>query len=293
MDTFAGALVNGILVGGVYVAVALGMVMIFKATKVVSLAHGAVLMLLAYLAWDLSDLRHFPLWGAWILTILVGMTVGWILNRLFLRPVIGRPLMVPFLVCLVLAMVVRGVALLCWQGRVGTLHSLPEGTAHIGGASITYAYITAFLISMVMFIALVVYFRRTKMGLLMRCVAEEHNTSRSMGLDVRKVFSLSWIIACALAAVSGILLGSLNVVEDAMGSPILIRALPAMLLGGMESIPGALVGGIILGMAEVMASTYVDPHIGGFRDLMPFILIVAILLIRPYGLFGEKTVERI
>jgi len=128
----------------------------------------------------------------------------------------------------------------------------------------------------------------------MRCVAEDHQTSQSLGIDVKRVFALSWAIGGMMAAMGGVLLGSLTLVDtDTLGIWALIRALPVLLLGGLESIPGALVGGLTIGLAEIMASTYIDPHIDGFRQLLPFILIVIILIIRPHGLFGLKRIERV
>lgn len=293
MDKFLLAFFNGILIGGLYVVVALGMVVIFKATKILSLAHGSLLLFLAYTAWYLTAEQDVPVWAAFILVIFAGMVFGWILNRIFMRPLIGRPIMVGFLVCLMLAMVIRGIVLLLWQGRSGVINALPRGTLTIAGVSLGSGYIVSFVICIGLFLALVVYFRRTRTGLAMRAVSEDHNVSRSLGISAKSIFALSWVIASALAGVCGILLGSLYVVDDTMGNSILVRALPAMLLGGLESIPGALLGGLLIGLLEMLSATYIDPYVSGFRNLLPFILMVLILTIRPSGLFGEKTIERI
>jgi len=127
----------------------------------------------------------------------------------------------------------------------------------------------------------------------MRCVAEDHHTSQSLGIDVKKIFAISWAIGGMMAAISGLLMSSWGLVDSDMGISLLIKALPVLLLGGLESLPGALIGGLIIGVAEILSATYINPHVTAFSELLPFILIVIVLMIRPHGIFGLRRIERI
>jgi len=284
---------EGFLLGGVYALLALGLVVVYKSSTVFNMAHGEIMMFLAYFLWFLFVSHNLPVWLAIVLVVLAGLTIGLACERAFLRPLIGRPMLTTFMVCLVLGVLVRSIAIL-WHGGVPQAVSIfGSGSFSIGSASISYSLLWSFLIGLAMFLLFVLYFHYTRTGLGMRCVAEDQHTSQSLGIDVKRIFSLSWAIGGMMAAVAGVLLGSLLIVDSDLGMFALVRALPVVLLGGLESIPGALVGGLFVGLTETLAATYVDPHISGFRELLPFILMVIILTIRPNGLFGLKRIERI
>jgi branched-chain amino acid transport system permease protein len=169
----------------------------------------------------------------------------------------------------------------------------PSGSLSVGSLTFRYTWLSAFVIATVMFLIFVSYFRFTKGGLAMRAVSESHFISQSLGINVKSIFALSWVVGCLSAAVGGILLGSMFAVDTTIGSFAIVRALPVLLLGGIESIPGAFVGALIIGIAETIAGTYIDPHIAGFRELLPYVLMVAILILRPHGLFGLREIRRI
>jgi len=294
MDTFLGALVQGILLGGVYSLLAMGVLVIYKSSKVFNIGYGEIMMFLAYFIWWLLVPRDLPLWIALVLALLVSILMGLSIHRFLLRPMIGQPMMVTFMLCLLLGIAVNGVTIL-WLGGFTRIMPdfLPSGNLAVGGISVSYTLLISFIIAIAMFVIFVLYFRYSRIGLGMRCVSEDNYISQSLGINVKRIFALSWAIGCLSAAISGILLGSLFVVDTRIGMFAIIRALPVLLLGGLESIPGALIGAIFVGVTEVLASTYVDPHVTGFRDLLPFILMVLILIIRPHGLFGLRTIERI
>lgn len=294
MDTFLGALVEGILHGGIYALLALGLVVIYKSSQVFNIAHGEIMMFLAYFMVFLLSSQDLPVGISFVLVILAGIVLGLVCERIFLRPLIGKPMLITFMVALILGILIRSVAIL-WHGGTPEVISLfPPGNISLGSLSFSRTLVWSFVIALAMFLVFALYFRYTKTGLGMRCVAEDHQTSQSLGIDVKKVFALSWAIGGMMAAIGGVLLGSLTIVDsDTLGLFALIRALPVLLLGGLESIPGALVGGLIIGVTEILASTYIDPRIDGFRELLPFILIVAVLIITPNGLFGLKRIERV
>ena len=286
------ALLQGVMVGGVYALVALGMVVVYKSSKVLNLAHGGILMFLAYFCTIVFTSIGLPLAASLVLTLLLAIVVGIGLERFCLRPLIAQPIEATIILTLVLGFFFHGLVLLCWGGRGMALPLITGESIRIGGTAIAPAYIYSFIIAIVLFIALALFFRYTKLGLSMRAVAEDHKVSQSLGIRVKRVFSISWIICCLTAAVGGMLLGSIWIVESSMSIVGLAKALPVILLGGLESFAGALFGGLIVGIVEIVAGTYLYTW-SGFSDVCPFILMLLILLFRPYGLFGLVRIERI
>lgn len=294
MDTFLRAFTEGILLGGVYALIALGVVMVFKASKVFNLAHGGILVFLAYFTWWLLVPKGLPLWLALLMLILVAIFFGLTLDRAIFRPMIGQTMLVTFIITLVLGFtIIPGLATLFWGGRPQVMHVFPSGSMSVGPVTFSYTFLFSFIIATAMFLIFVFYFRYTKTGLLMRCVSEDNLISQSLGINVKWIFALSWVVGCLSAAIGAVLLGSMFAVNSDLGWLAIVHALPVVLLGGLESIPGAFIGAIFVGLAEVFAGTYVDPHITGFRELLPYILMVLILMVRPHGLFGLKRIERI
>lgn len=294
MDTFLRAFTEGILLGGVYALIALGVVMVFKASKVFNLAHGGILMFLAYFTWWLLVPKGLPLWLTLLVLALVSVLFGLTLDRFIFRPLIGQTMLVTFIITLVLGFtVIPGLAMLFWGGRPQVMHVFPSGSMTIGPVTFSYTFLFSFIIAVAMFLIFVFYFRYTRTGLLMRCVSEDNLISQSLGINVKWIFALSWVVGCLSAAIGAILLGTMFAVDSGLGGLAIIHALPVVLLGGLESIPGAFIGALFVGLAETFAGTYVDPYVSGFRELMPYILMVLILMFRPHGLFGLKRIERI
>ncbi|MCX5998754.1 MAG: branched-chain amino acid ABC transporter permease [Chloroflexi bacterium] len=294
MNTFLQVCVDGILLGGVYALIALGVIVVYKSSRVFNIAYGEIMMFLAYLMWFLFVSHGLPVWLALLIVTLAGAALGLACERIFLRPLIGKPMLITFMVCLVLGILIKSIAILWFGGSPQAMDIFTRGNVSVGGISVSSAALWSFVIGVGMLLAFVLYFRYTRTGLGMRCVAEDSHASQSMGISVKRIFALSWAIGGVMAAIGGVLVGSLTIVgADTLGMFALVRALPVLLLGGMESITGALVGGLIIGVTEGLASTYIDPHVDGFRELLPFILIVIILMMKPSGLFGQKTIERI
>jgi branched-chain amino acid transport system permease protein len=195
---------------------------------------------------------------------------------------------------LMLSMLLKGVGLVVWGADSFTLPFTPRGQWTIGFAdgihvNVIPAAAISFVAGMVIFLLLMLLFRYTKVGLSMRVVAADHEVAQSLGIRVKRVFSISWAISGAFAAVCGVLVGMVFTVTPIMGDVILGKGLPVLLLGGLTSIPGAVVGGLIIGLAEAMGSYYASD----LKEIVPWVVMLVILLIRPYGLFGEKRIERI
>jgi len=294
------AVITGLMWGGVYALIALGVVVVYKASMVFNLAHGGILLFLTYFLWWLfAPVRMgLPLGVAIIIVVLSGSLLGLIVYRTLMRPMIGRSPLATFLMTLVLGFsVLQGVTILAFGGQsVNMPEIFPAGGIELGGVDVSYKLIFAFVTATVMFLAFVYYFRYTRGGLAMRCVSEDNVVSQSLGINVKRIYAIAWVVGCLSAAIGGVLLASLTAVyseRGGIGAFAIMRALPVLLLGGLESIPGAYFGAIIIGLTEHLTAAYVDPLVPGFRVVLPYILMVVILLIKPHGLFGLRGIKRI
>jgi branched-chain amino acid transport system permease protein len=294
MDTFLNAVTQGLLLGGVYALIALGVVAVSKATKAFNIAHGNIMMMMAFFAWWLMTEIGLSLWAAMILVLLFSIVVALILERFVMRPLVGRPMLIPFVATLLVGLVVKGISILWWGGDPRSMPRIvPAGIVNIGAIHFSWALLSSFFVATAVFVVFVIFFRYSRMGLAMRAVADHQVVSQSLGINVKVVFAVSWVVGCVSAAVSGILLASMFILDSSLGDFAMMRALPVLLLGGIESVPGAFVGALIIGLVETLSGQYVDPHITAFREVLPFILMVVILVVRPNGLFGLKQIRRI
>jgi len=294
MDMFLQLLVSGIMLGGVYALLALGVVVIFKATKIFNFAVGSLAMLGAYIMWTLFMALHIPFWLSAILLVVVTALIGIGLYQITVKPMVGQPLMSIVIMTLGLSILLDSLVLAFWGSQQKYYAEfLPMGGIQLGAVVISEQYLVAFIVALVLFGGLSLFFQRTSMGLAMRAVAESHDAARASGIKVGNIFMWTWVIATLTASVGGVLLGSIRGLDLALSGSGL-KAFPAILLGGLESFPGCIIGGLLIGIAENMASGYLDTYTGGgMSDVMPWILAVIILITMPHGLFGEKRIERI
>ena len=295
MDKFLQFLANGIMIGGIYGLVALGLVLIYKSSRVLNLSHGFFLMIFAWLCWSFTEQLSLPIWLSILLVLAVAVVAGLGVERFVLRPLIGQPVLAIVTVTLALGYFLEGVAIMAWGANTkGLPEFIPRETIWLGPVSIAQHYLWAFGMAILIFILLYIFFRYTKMGLGMQIVSEDQQVAQSLGIRVKNVFAQTWAFALVIAAIAGILYASLHAVSNFNALIGLNKALPVMLLGGLESLPGALIGGIILGIFESVGSGYIDPLVGGgTSDVIPLVLMLFILLIRPSGIFGWKRIERI
>jgi branched-chain amino acid transport system permease protein len=295
MDQFLQFLVNGIMIGGIYGLVALGLVLVYKSSRVLNLAHGSFLMILAWLCWSFAEQLGLPIWLSILLVLVISVLAGLGVERFMLRPLIGQPILAVIIATLALGYLLEGVAIMAWGADTkGLPEFIPREAIWLGPVSIAQHYLWAFGIAILLFVLLFLFFRYTKMGLGMQIVSEDQQVARSLGIRVKNILAQSWAFALVIAAISGILYASLNSVNNGNALIGLTKALPVMLLGGLESLYGALVGGIIVGVFEIVVGGYMDPWVGGgFSNVAPLFLMLVILLIRPYGIFGWQRIERI
>jgi branched-chain amino acid transport system permease protein len=295
MDFFAQLFVSGFLTGSVYALMALGIVVIYKASSVFNFAHGSLVAFTAYLMWGfLADLQ-LGLIPAVVLSLVVVAAIAYLIQRLILYPLTGQPILAAIVATLALAEVINGLVTLIWPGPARTYPKLlPSGVLSLGPVVISLEEIINFLVCTLAFFAFIYFFQRTKIGLTMRGTAEDHQLARSEGVRVNRVFIMAWFIAIVLAAIGGFLMALLHGVNQEPLVALGMKSLAVVILGGMESVTGAVIGGILIGLFEAMGTGYLDPLVGGGVDeVFPFFILLIVLLIKPYGLFGYTRIERV
>jgi len=285
---------TGITVGMVYALIALGFVLIWKSSGVANLALGQLVLISSWFTYGMLVQVGLPVWLGFPLVILFAMGLGWITERFALRPLIGQPILSLITVTLGIAFFIQGAVSFIWPKSVAALpHLFPEEPIHIGTAVVSQEYFWAAVISLALFGALSLFFKYHKMGIAMRAVADDQMAVQACGIPVTKIFSQSWMFACVLAAVGGILMSSIGGITFGLVETGL-KAFSVVILGGLDSFLGAIVAGPIIGLAENLGGGYLTPLTWpGVREVIPFIIIIIVMGIRPYGLFGERRIERI
>lgn len=294
MVDFLSFTLTGLMEGGVYALIALGFVLIYKSTGIFNLAQGEFVLILAYVCWSLLVQTALPMWLGFLLTMVGAGLLGWLVNRICLQPLLGQPILALVAMTLALSMTMRGVTNLIWGGpwqRYPEFISLAG--INLGPIILSRQHVVCFAVAMLLLVGFILFFQYSRLGLSMRAVAEGHQIAQGVGISIGAVFGMVWAIGAMISGVGGVLLGSINGINIPLAD-IGLKALPAALLGGLDSIPGVIVGGLLIGIFEGLAVGYIDPLIGGgTKTVVPFILMIVILVIRPYGLFGLKRIERI
>jgi branched-chain amino acid transport system permease protein len=300
---------TGVLNGGIIALIALGVVLIFKSSEVFNFAQGHLVMLGAYLTWwfagateNGNELFNLPLWAAVIMALLSSILIGLIIERLTLRPMTGQPLLSIILMTLGLSQLLEGLTAISFGADPKSNFPAPFSPSDVivipfpgafGDAiRLKYTLVAAFVVAMVAAVVFILYFRLTKTGLAMRATAEDHELARSVGIKVPRVFGLSWAIAGIVATMGGVLLATQTGVSLNLATVVLI-AFPAILLGGLDSFPGAIIGGISIGLVQALVQASKLIEVRNSAEIAPYILLLIILAIRPEGLFGQKRIERI
>ena len=292
MNFFIQLLINGISIGFLYGLSAMGFVMIFKSSSVLNFAHGELLALGAFIFLALVTWAKLPIVIAFLLTLAGCFALGFLIERLFLRPLIGEPLIYVIMLTVGLAAMLKGLMLLIWGGNLQTYPDfLPDSLGISWGiVNVPPVYVAALIIGLVFLIFFGLFFKYSSQGIFMRSVADNQKAALSLGVHVQRVFALSWAIAALVAGMSGIVLGIINGINVHDLSAIGLKVFPVVILGGLDSIGGAIIGGIIIGLLETFTGGYLSPSL---RDIVPYIVLVFILLVKPYGLFGLVEIERV
>jgi branched-chain amino acid transport system permease protein len=294
MENFLHLIILGIMEGGLYAIVAAAMVLVFKSTHVVSLAHGQIMGFGALAFWvGLIEVK-LPLMVALLGALVFSAALGWIIERAAMRPLIGQPLFAAFLNTFAVFLILDGIFQLALKGESLSFSArLPKGSVSLLNMSISLTQVLSFVGSLLIFLALAFFYRLTKLGLGMRATAEDHQLAQSTGISVRAIFSTIWVISAVTATFAGLALA--NVIDIYYPLPYMgIKGLVVALVGGLESLPGALLAGLLLGVLENISAGYLDPLVGGgVKEVAAYVLLLFVLLVKPYGLFGLVRIERI
>jgi branched-chain amino acid transport system permease protein len=291
---FLELLVSGLLVGMMYALVALGFVLIYKASQAINFAQGEFVMFGGFLV--AVSMRYYGL--SLLTSVALGfgtmIAIGLLLERFVLRSLIGRPVIAIIMATIGLASILRGLLLLIW-GPLTVNIPLPisEAPVEIFTLLIKLIAVVGAVISILFLAGFSFVFLRSRIGIALRAVADNQTVAQGMGIDVGRYFALTWVTAGVVATIGGILWGNM-IGADVHTALIGLKVFPVVILGGLTSIPGAVVGGLIIGALENIAAGYIDPLVGGgTKDFLPYIVMIFALMIRPYGFFGEQTIERV
>jgi branched-chain amino acid transport system permease protein len=292
MSFFLQLLINGLSVGFLYGLSAMGFVMIFKSSSVLNFAHGELLALGAFFFLAAVTWAQLPIAVAFLVTLAGCFILGFVIERFFLRPLIGEHLIYVIMLTVGLASMFKGIMLLVWGGNLQTYPEFLPNFLNIQWdvINIPPVYTAALIIGMMFLILFGIFFKYSSQGIFMRSVADNQKAALSLGVHVQRVFALSWAIAALVAGMSGIILGVINGINVHDLSAIGLKVFPVVILGGLDSIGGAIIGGLIIGMLETFTGGYLSPSL---RDVVPYIILVFILMVKPYGLFGLKEIERV
>jgi branched-chain amino acid transport system permease protein len=294
MELFLQLMITGVVIGSIYSLLALGFTLIYKATDVVNFAQGELLMVGAYVCLHLTVAYHIPFIASFIITLIFTFLMGFFIEKIFLRRMIGEPIISIIMLTIGLSSVLKSVVQIFWGTDTLTYPEVFSSEPIVlAGLSVSRVYIYSILAVAVFLGLFSLFFKKSKVGVAMRAVASDQQAALSMGIDVKKIFALSWGIAAVVSSVGGIFLGNINGINTTL-SHFGLKVFPVVILGGLDSIVGAIVGGLIIGILENLAGGYIDPLIGGgAKEIFPFIVMVTVLMFRPYGLFGTKEVEKV
>ena len=298
MSFFFEVLIGGLLSGVMYALVAIGFVLIYKASGVFNFAQGAMVFFAALTCVGIIDKFGVSIWLAIPITMVVMVLLGLAIEKVVLRPLVNQPEITLFMATIGLAFFIEGLAQLLWGSQVHKLE-LPIEDVPIPYLLDNYNIIvskfdvTAAAICAVMVTALALLFSKTKVGRALRAVADDHQAALAVGIPLQQIWAVVWSVAGLVALVAGLLWGARNGVQFAL-TFIALKALPVLILGGFTTVPGAIVGGLIIGASEKLAEVYIGPMVGGgIEGWFPYVLALLFLLVRPEGLFGEKIIRRI
>lgn len=296
MVTFLQLLSSGISVGILYAVIALGFVIIYKATRIFNFAQGSFCLLGGFVFYSMGAQVGLPTPVALLATFVAMIAVGWLTERLTMRPLIGQPVLAPVMVTLALVALIQGIVLFLWGSDVFRFApgSLPSGVWRAGQVAIPTLQVVTLVVGLAFIAGLSAFFKYTRPGLAMRVTAEDHTVAQNLGIPVKQVFSRSWMIAGLIGAIGGVFLGGILGGMNDQLAVIALKSVAVVLVGGLESITGVIIAGLIIGLAEAFAGGYLSTYMGGgIADVAPFIILLIILLIKPYGLFGLVKIERL
>lgn len=290
LETLAQLSINGIAVGSIYALVALGIVLIYKATEVLNFAHGDLLVVSAFSAWSLITVWALPFWMAMGITVVGVACFAFILDAVVIRRIAGQPQFAGVMLTIALAFMIRG-AVSMFFGPESRNYPTPwsNQTIHLGGLAIANLQLVIFIAAMLVTLVLFLFFRFTRLGVAMQAASQNQLAAYLNGVRVKRINSMVWGLGGMTAAVAGVLLAPITLVDISLWF-VTLKALSALVLGGFGSIPGAIVGGLLIGLIEQFAGVYMPD---GSKDIVAYLVLIAVLILRPHGLLGEAHGRRV
>jgi branched-chain amino acid transport system permease protein len=294
LNFFLLLLSNGLLIGLMYALIALGFVLVYKATDAVNFAQGEFVMIAGLVVAASLSVWGVPLWLSVILGFASMVGFGFGLERVMLRKLIGRPVIAVVMATIGLASILRGIGPATLGAGTKSLPlPIPDEPIVLGPMFIPPIQLVGGVLSLLFLAGFGWFFLKSRKGIAMRAVADNQQVAMAMGINVERYFGLAWAMTGLVSALGGIIWGNLLGVDVNL-SLVGFKVFPVVILGGLDSIPGAIVGGLIVGVVENVAAGYVDPFVGGgTKDFAPYVLMILALMIRPYGIFGKKIIERV
>jgi len=287
-------LTNGVMIGLMYALIALGFVLIYKATDAINFAQGEFVMFAGFLAAGAADIAGAPFWVCALLAITGMVVLGFGLERIVLRPLIGRPVIAVVMATIGLAAVLKGTATLAFgAGTRAIVMPVGDEPIFLGPVMLPPVQLVGAGVSLVFLAAFTWFFLKSRTGVAMRAVADSQQVAMAMGIDVRRYFALAWAMAGVVSALGGVVWGAMLGIDNQLAL-VGFKVFPVVILGGLDSVIGAVVGGLIVGIVENLTAGYLDPYVGGgTKDFAPYVLMIAVLMIRPEGIFGRRRIERV
>jgi branched-chain amino acid transport system permease protein len=287
-------LTNGVMIGLMYSLIALGFVLIYKATDAINFAQGEFVMFAGFITAGAGELAGFPFWASALLAIIAMIILGFGLERVVLRPMIGRPVIAVVMATIGLAAVLRGTATLAFGAQTQSIISpIPDEPIDLGLVTLPPIQLVGAGVSLIFLGCFTWFFLKSRVGIAMRAVADNQQVAMAMGVNVQRYFALAWAMAGIVSALGGVLWGTMLAVDNQLAL-VGLKVFPVVILGGLDSVMGAVIGGLIVGIVENLAAGYLDPYVGGgTKDFAPYVLMILVLMIRPEGIFGRRRIERV
>ncbi len=296
INTILSSLFPGIANGCVYALIGIGFIMIRKTSGVFNMAQGQIVIFGCYIFYSLGVDFGLPLWAAISLTVVVGIIMGIVVERGLMRPLYGQDLIATILVTLAFSVLLEAILGMGWGTEfLVPPRMFPKDVAFsLAGATLSYDQVAIILFTLMIFTVVVIFFRKSRMGIAMMAVSEDQATSQSLGIKVARLVAFSWVIACSLGFVGGILITNISGIDYTMVE-IGITAIAVAIIGGFESFGGLLLAGILVGVCETMGTAFIDPYVpsGSVREIMAYFLMLIVLIVKPHGLFGWERIERV
>lgn len=291
---FTQLLLTGIVSGSIYSLVALGFVLIYKSTSILNFSQGELVMLGAYLCLSIIVWFKVPFVWAFVITLVLSFLFALLLERTILRPMVGEPIISVIMITIALSVVLRSLMQIIWGTETKVFPPIfSEVPIRFYGLFIAQGHFYSFIFASLCLASFALFFKFTSAGLAMRVTAFDQQIAHTLGINIRKIFALSWAISAIVSSIGGIILGNINGINNGLAA-MGLKVFPCVILGGLDSILGAILGGLAIGVLENFAGGYLDPVFGGgIKDVAPFGFLVIILMIKPYGLFGKIRIERL